>query len=176
MSLSQSSFELRGLSSPIWRGCRGRRCSCRFRLLIIHNQTRSAVSGQEQPAPLQEDADLQTKLSEKSDVNESPAEPRDETVEPKVTALKNSVTLADHSHGSFVEIAKRFWRLLPGKLAPNQFASVASLLHCNLSNSRQRFSVMIERRRIADHENFRMFWNSKIGLDTHATGAIGLHP
>src|SRR2546430_10513661 len=42
--------------------------------------------------------------------------------------------------------------------------------------ARQRFSVLIERGRIADHENFRMIWNSKIGLDAHATGAIGLRP
>src|SRR6266403_301928 len=88
------------------------------------------------------------------------------------SALQNCVTLADDGHGAFVEVAKRLGRPLGGKLAPNQFSSIASLLHCNLSNSRQRFSVLIERRRIADHENFRMIWNSKIGLDAHATGAI----
>src|SRR4051812_10235016 len=153
-----------------------RRCRIRLGFVIIHDQPRTAMSGQEQPAPLQEHANLQAKLSEKSDVNEGPAEPRDETVELKFTALKNSVSLADNSHGAFVEIAKRLGRLLAGKLAANQFASVASLLHCNLSNSRQRFPVLIERRRITDHENFRMIWNSKIGLDTNATSAIGLHP
>src|SRR5262249_15691811 len=86
------------------------------------------------------------------------------------------VAFANCGHGDFVEIGKRFCRLLALKLAPNQFASVASLLHCNLSNSRQRFSILIERRGIADHENFRMIWNSTIGLDKHATAAIGLRP
>src|SRR5438067_10450880 len=176
MSLSQSGFESRGLSFPIWRGCRGRRCLCRFRLLIIHDQPRTTLSGQEQPAPLQEHADFQTELRQKRDVNESPPQPRNETVQPNFPALQNCVALANDGHGAFVEIAKRLWRLLARKLTPNQFSSVASLLHCNLSNSRQRFSVLIERGRIADHENFRMIWNSKIGLDTNATGAIGLHP
>src|SRR5205807_2524713 len=86
MSLSQSGFESRGLSSPIWRGRRGRRCLCRFRLLIIHDQTRTALSGQEQPGPLQEHADLQTELRQKRNVNESPRQPREETVQPKFAA------------------------------------------------------------------------------------------
>src|SRR5437899_7394642 len=176
MSLSQSGFESRGLSFPIWRGCRGRRCLCRFRLLIIHDQPRPTLSGQEQPAPLQEHADFQTELRQKRDVNESPRQPREETVQTNFPALQNCVTLADDGHGAFVEIAKRLWRLLAGKSAPNQFASVASLLHCNLSDARQRVYVLIKRARIADHENFRMIWNSKIGLNTHATGAISLRP
>src|SRR5437667_3742689 len=164
MSLSQSGFESRGLSSPIWRGRRGRRCLCRFRLLIIHDQTRTALSGQEQPGPLQEHADLQTELRQKRNVNESPRQPREESVQTNFPALQNCVPLADDGHGAFVEIAKRLWRLLAGKLAPNQFASVASLLHCNLSDARQRFSVLIERGRIADPEHFRMIWNPDIGL------------
>src|SRR5207237_7410721 len=80
MSLSQSGFESRGLSSLIWHGRRGRCCLCRCRLLIIHDQTRTAVSGQEQPGPLQEHADFQTELSQKHDVNKSPRQPRNETV------------------------------------------------------------------------------------------------
>src|SRR6266550_1553018 len=176
MSLSQSGFETRGLSSPIWRGRRGRPCLCQFRLLIIHDQTRTALPRQKQPAPLEEHADFQTELRQKRDVNESPPQPREETVQPNFPALQNCVPLADDGHGAFVEVTKRLGRPLAGKLAPNQFSSIASLLHCNLSDARQRFSVLIERRRIADHENFRMIWNSKIGLNTHATGAVGLRP
>src|SRR6266576_4349286 len=174
MSLSQSGFESRGLSSPIWRGRRGRRCLCRFRLLIIHDQPRTTLCGQEQPAPLQEHADFQTELRQKRDVNESPRQPRQKAMYVQFAALDNGVAFPDYSHSTFVEISKRLGRPLAGKLAPNQFSSIASLLHCNLSDARQRFSVLIERGRIAEHENFRMIWNSKIGLNTHATGAIGL--
>jgi len=46
-SLSQSGFEARGLSSPIRRGWRGRRCLGRFALLIIHDEPRTALAGQE---------------------------------------------------------------------------------------------------------------------------------
>src|SRR3954452_12598458 len=175
MSLRQSGFESRGLSSPIWRDRRERRCLCRFRLLIIHDQPRTALSGQEQPGPLQEHADFQTELRQKRDVNESPPQPRNETVQPKFAALQNCVPFADDGHGAFVEVTKRLGRLLAGKLTPNQFSSVASLLHCNLCHASQWFSVLIQRGRIADHKNFRMTWNSKIRLDTNATGAIRLH-
>src|SRR5438046_3499210 len=106
-SLSQSGFESRGLSFPIWRGRRGLRCLCRFRLLIIHDQPRTALSGQEQPAPLQEHADFQTELRQKRDVNESPSQPRDETVQPNFPALHNGVAFPDYSHSAFVEISKR---------------------------------------------------------------------
>src|SRR5437660_9954994 len=106
MSLGQSGFETRGLSSPIWRGRRRRRCLCRFRLLIIHDQTRTALSGQEQPAPLQEDADFQTELRQKRDVNESPRQPRNETVQMHLATLQDAVTFSDHGHVAMIEIAK----------------------------------------------------------------------
>src|SRR5207302_6597030 len=112
---------------------------------------------------------------QKRDVNESPRQPRDETVQPKFAALQNCVPLADDGHGAFVEVTKRLGRPLAGKLAPNQFSSIASLLHCNLSDARQRFSVLIERRRTADPESSQRFGNWKFGLNTTAPGAIGLH-
>src|SRR3954447_4762994 len=173
MSLGQSGFESRGLSSPIWRGRRERRCLCRFRLLIIHDQPRTALSGQEQPGPLQEHADFQTELRQKCDVNESPPQPRNETVQPKFAALQNCVPLADDGHSAFVEVTKRLGRPLTGKLAPNEFSSIASLLHCNLSDARQRFSVLIERCSVPDHKNFRVTGNAKITLNAHATSTIG---
>src|SRR6266480_6871068 len=94
-SLSQSGFETRGLSSLIWRGRRGRRCLCRFRLLIIHDETRTALPRQKQPTPLQEHADFQTELRQESDMDESPCEPREETVQTNFPALQNCVTFAD---------------------------------------------------------------------------------
>src|SRR5438477_10258063 len=136
MSLGQSGFETRGLSSPIWRGRRERRCLCRFRLLIIHDQPRTTLSGQEQPGPLQEHADFQTELRQKRDVNESPPQPRNQTVQPKFAALQTCVPVAADGHGAFVEVTKRPGRPLAGKLAPNQFSSIASLSPCNLTDAR----------------------------------------
>src|SRR2546423_9383385 len=129
MSLSQTGFETRGLSSPIWRGRRGRRWWCRFRLLIIHDQLRTTLSGQEQPAPLQEHADFQTELRQKRDVNESPSQPRQKAMYVQFAALDNGVAFPDYSHSTFVEISKRFRTFLSGDAAPNQFSSIASLLH-----------------------------------------------
>src|SRR3954470_3547097 len=107
MSLSQSGFESRGLSSPIWRGRRGRHCLCRFRLLIIHDQPRTTLSGQEQPAPLQEHADFLTELSKEGDVNEGPGEPRQKAMDLHFAALQDAIPLADDGHGAFVEVTKR---------------------------------------------------------------------
>src|SRR5256885_3026104 len=135
MSLSQTGFETRGLSSPIWRGRRGRRCLCRFRFVIIHDQLRTALSGQEQPAPLQEHADFQTELRQKRDVNESPRQPRQKTVQPNFPALDNGVAFPDYSHSAFVEISKRFRTFLSGEATTNKFASVMSLLHRNLGDA-----------------------------------------
>src|SRR6202040_2483894 len=118
-SLSQSGFEWRGLSSLIWRGRRRRRCLCRFRLLIIHDETRTALSGQEQPGPLQEDADPKTELSQIKCVNESPRQPREKTMDVHFAALQDSPAFADHRHGAFVPIAKRFRTFLSGSAATN---------------------------------------------------------
>src|SRR5882762_1450018 len=119
MSLGQSGFESRGLSSLIWRGRRGRRRLCRFRLLIIHDQPRTALSGQEQPGPLQEDADPKTELSQIKCVNESPRQPREKTMYVHFAAFQDGPPFADHSHVAFVPIAKRFRTFLPGDAAAN---------------------------------------------------------
>src|SRR5712671_6351021 len=119
MSLSQSGFEMRGLGSSIWRSCSGRRCLCQFRLLIIHDETRTALSGQEQPGPLQEDADPKTELSQISGVNESPRQPRHKTMYVHFAAIQDGPPFADHSHVAFVEIAKRFRTFLSGGAATN---------------------------------------------------------
>src|SRR4029077_1642795 len=118
-SLSQSGFETRGLSSLIWRGRRGERCLCPIRLLIIPDETRAALSGQEQPGPLQEDADPKTELSQISGVNESPRQPREKAMDVHFAAFQDGPPFADHSHVAFVEIAKRFRTFLSGGAATN---------------------------------------------------------
>src|SRR6266567_3055311 len=134
-SLSQSGFETRGLSSPICGGWTGRPGLGRFRLLIIHDQLRTALSGQEQPAPLQEHADFQTELRQKGDVNEGPGQPRQKAMYVQFAALDNGVAFPDYSHGAFVEIAKRFEAVFAGDAAADQFSSVTSLLHRNLGDA-----------------------------------------
>ena len=49
-------------------------------VLIIHDESRAALPGQEQPGPLQEDADPKTELSQIQSVNESPRQPRQKTM------------------------------------------------------------------------------------------------
>src|SRR4029077_6716736 len=51
-----------------------------------------------------------------------------------------------------------------------------SLLHRDLGDATQRFPVLIERRGIADYENFRITGNTQIAFDAHATSAIRFCP
>src|SRR5260370_20852805 len=136
---------------------------------MIDDQPRTAFASQKQPAPLQEHADFQTELRQKRDVNESPREPSNQPMHAQFAALENGIAFPDNGHVAFVEVTKRLGRPLSGKLASNQFSSIASLLQCNLVYTPQRFSVLIERGGIADHENFRMIWNPEIFLNAHAT-------
>ncbi len=68
-------------------------------------------------------------------MNESPGEPRDESVQSNFTALQNGIAFSDHGHVAFVEISKRFDTVLTGDLATDQFTDVAALLHRNLGNA-----------------------------------------
>src|SRR5215475_7038698 len=126
---------------------------------MVHDNSRPTLSAYEQPGPLQKHTDPETNLRQERDVNESPGEPRDKPMQPDFAALQNSVALADYGHVAFVEIAERFGVVFTGDMPTDQFAYVASLLHRNLSDTRQRFPVLVERRGVADHENFRMIWN-----------------
>src|SRR6478672_3041758 len=117
MSLSQGGFYSGGPSSPTWRDHRRRGYWWRFRLLIIHDESRTTVSSQEQPGPLQKHADPLTELSQIKDVNKRPRQPREKTMYAHFAALQNGPPFPDHSHVAFVEIAKRLRRLLAGKSA-----------------------------------------------------------
>src|SRR5215472_13486792 len=139
---------------------------------MVHDESRPTLSAYEQPGPLQKHADPETNLRQERDVNESPGEPRDKPMQPDSAALQNRVAFPNNRHVSFVEISKRFGTVFAGDLPTNQFAYVASLLHRNLSDTRQRLSILVERRGVADHENFRMIWNSKVWLNAHPAGAI----
>ena len=52
-------------------------------------------------------------------MNEGPGEPGQKAMDLHFAALQDAIPFADHRHGAFVEIAKRFWRLLAGKFAAN---------------------------------------------------------
>src|SRR2546422_8033147 len=49
-----------------------------------------------------------------------------------------------------------------------------ALLHRHLGHAGQRMTILIERRRVTDHEDLRMAWHAEIRLDTHAPRPIRL--
>jgi hypothetical protein len=95
--------------------------------MVIHDQPRTALSGQECPNPLQEHADPKTDLRQKREVDSGPGELCNKASHSKFAALQNGKPLT--------EISKRLRAVLAGNASGNQFPDVAPLLHCYLDNA-----------------------------------------
>jgi hypothetical protein len=103
--------------------------------MVIHDQPRTALSGQECPNPLQEHADPKTDLRQKREVDSGPGELCNKASHSKFAALQNGKPLTDNGHITFVEISKRLRGVLAGNASGNQFPDVAPLLHRYLGNA-----------------------------------------
>src|ERR1043166_5008643 len=104
--------------------------------MMVHDESRAPLAGQEQPGPLQKHADPETNLRQEHDVDKSPGTPSDKAMHLNLAALENGIAFTDNGHVAFVEISKRSETVFAGDVTTNQFAYVASLLHRNLSNAR----------------------------------------
>src|ERR1700722_1789862 len=93
-----------------------------------------------------------------------PREPGAESAYLDFAALQHRKTLANHRHAAFVKVAKRAWCGFAGNAVVNHFSRVPPLLHRHLRDARQRFAVLIEGRRVPDHENLGVPWYRQIIL------------
>src|SRR5216683_1999602 len=89
--------------------------------------------------------------------------------------LQNGEPFPHNRHVSLVEILEWFRRGSAHNAFVNQLARVSALLKGNLSDSRQRFAVLIERRRIANDKDLRVSWNAEVGLHAYAPCSIGIY-
>src|SRR5229473_7313716 len=92
-----------------------------------------------------------------------------------LSGLQNGEPFSDNRHVAFVEILEWFRRRSAHNAFVNQLARVSSLLKRYLSDSRQRFAVLIERCRVANDKDFRVSWNAEVGLHPYAPCSIGLY-
>src|SRR6266436_2827853 len=141
---------------------------------MIHNQSGATLPGHKSPKPLHKNAHPKIVFREELEMDRRPGEPRHEATNSDCAALKNREALPDHSHATFVEVTKRTQTVLAGNPPANQVANITSLLHRHLSDARQRFAILIERRCIADHEDFGITWNSRLSLDSESPRTVGL--
>ena len=72
-----------------------------------------------------------------------PSEPSPEPAYLHLAALQHSKTLADHSHGALVKVAKWTRRAVTYDAAANQLSGITSLLNRYLSNPWQRFAILV---------------------------------
>src|SRR5580700_2757677 len=140
---------------------------------MVHNQPRPTLPGEVGPDPLNKHAYPKARLRKKLEMNPRPRGPGPEAGHLESSTLEDRETFADDRHVAFIEVTERRRRMLTTDSSMNQLSDVSSLLDCHLRYARQRPPVLIERSRVADHENFRMIGRGKIALNPHAAGAIG---
>src|SRR5215472_15397391 len=124
------------------------------------------------PYPLQKDAQTEARRGEELKVHRRPSEPCADSACLDFAALQHSKTLAHHSHAAFVKVAEgsRWW--IANDAIENQLSCITPLLHRHLRYAWQRFAVLIEGCRVADHENLGMAGHGKIVLNANPARAV----
>ena len=107
-------------------------------------------------------------------MNQSPDQPRKKPTHTNFAALQNGETLSDNGEISFIEVAERSGQSLPPNLSSNMFPGISSLLHRNLCDTGQWRSVLFQKRRIANDENFGVVLNRQVRSDLDSSSSIGL--
>jgi hypothetical protein len=92
-----------------------------------------------------------------------------------LSRLQNSEPLAHNCHAAIIEVLEWFRRRFTHNAVVNQLARIPALLNCHLSDSRERFAVLIERCSVANHKDVRVSRNAEVRLDTYSPGSIGIH-
>src|SRR5262249_4719689 len=123
--------------------------------------------------PLHEYTHAHTGLRQKLQMHERPGKPRKKPAHVYSAALQHSEALAHYRHVALVKVAEWRWSILPCYSPMDQPAGIAPLLHRDLRHTRKRLAVLIERCRIAHHENLRETRNREILPDEDAPPAIG---
>ena len=122
---------------------------------MADDQSRSSLTREIGPDPLDEYAHAKARLREKLEMNPRPCEPCDEPGHLELSTLQDRKPFSNHGHVAFIEVPERLGRGLTSDSTTNQLSGVSPLLHCDLRYAGQRPAILIERSRVADHEDFR---------------------
>src|ERR1700730_9917526 len=92
-----------------------------------------------------------------------------------LSGLQNGEPFPHNRHAALIEVLEWFRRRSAHNAAVNRPAGIPALLKCHLSDSRERFAVLIERCSVANDKDFRMPWNAELRLHTSSSCSIGVH-
>src|SRR2546425_3510502 len=143
--------------------------------MMINYQPGTALSGDVGPDPLQEDAHSKVRLRQELEMNACPHEAREKSADANLAGLQDGEALPDHCHAALVEVAKRTRRRSAPETLADQPSRIAAFLDRDLRHTGQGFSVLLERRGIADDEDLGMPWDREVLLDAYPSGPIRLY-
>src|SRR5882724_11151743 len=130
--------------------------------VIVYDQTRSALTRNICPDPLNEHGHAQTGCRQELQVHGCPCKPSQEAAQMDLSCLQNGEPFPDNRHVALIEIFEWFRRGSANNAFVNQLARVSALLKGHLSDSRERFAVLIERCCVADYKDFGVSWNADV--------------
>src|SRR5580704_13096672 len=108
-------------------------------------------------------------------MNPCPRKPGYNPAQPDFTCLKDCETRSDNGHIPFIEISERLGGGLTKQALSDAPTCIATLLNRHLSDTGQRFSVLLQRSSISDYIYVWMSGNREIVLNADAAGAVRLH-
>src|SRR5579859_128394 len=91
------------------------------------------------------------------------------------SGLQNGEPFPHNRHAALIEVLEWFRRWSAPNAAVNQLARIPALLQGHLSDSRERFAVLIERGGVADHKDFRVSWHGEVRLHAYSSCSISIH-
>jgi hypothetical protein len=97
-----------------------------------------------------------------------PHEPSRKSTHEYLAALQDGKALTDDGQISFVEVVEQFWSCFSFHSSSYELASIASLLHRYLRNSRKGSSILVQGRGIANNENV---WMVEFVFEVHSDGS-----
>src|SRR5438067_13713429 len=77
-----------------------------IRAVMVNDEPRTSLTGDEQPDPLKADADLKAPLCQEFQVNYGPHEPCNRSTDAQAATLQHGKAFADHGHVALVEVAE----------------------------------------------------------------------
>src|SRR6059058_5212455 len=113
-----------------------------LRLKASGDQARAFVEAEISPSPLKKDGEAISKADQKDNVDEQPSQPCRDSAQVHQFKVCDRFVPADRRHAALVEIPEPL-RLPAVDHSQNVARRVASLLHCNRRDSRQRLAGLI---------------------------------
>ena len=142
--------------------------------MLGSDQAHPALKRDVGPGPFEHDGDAVAETDEPEDVQEDPEQPREIARDSQAEDVAHRRSASDRRHDAVVAIVKGFERLLSDG-THDVPGCVRTLLHRDLRDARQRFSVLRERTNVTGDEDRWVTGNGQCRLRGDAARAIERH-